>query len=106
MKKNLIVTNPILNPAMQIIGQDVIEKVDGISEKPEGKESVSELTEEPKEKKEGKGKPGRPRVKIKKEQYTVTLKPELYEKAVALAEEMGISFSALATNALNEYLNK
>ena len=103
MKKELKVSNPILNPAMSFIGQETIEKVDGIVDQTE--ESVIKKTDTPviEETKRG---PGRPKVNTKKKQYTVTLKPELYEEAVQKAEKMGISFSALVTNALNEYLNK
>lgn len=103
MKKKIEVKNPILNPAMSFIGQETIEKVDGIVDQTE--EAVIEPTNAPVVEETKRG-PGRPKVNTKKKQYTVTLKPEIYEKAMLQAEEMGISFSALTTNALNEYLNK
>lgn len=112
MGKEIKVTNPLLNnPAMKFIGKETIEKVDGSVGPIEPAAPPEEPTEVPAHSaapvvEETKRRPGRPKVTTKKKQYTVTLKKELYDEAMLAAERMGISFSALATNALNEYLNK
>jgi predicted HicB family RNase H-like nuclease len=49
---------------------------------------------------------GRPRVANKKKQYTLTMRPDMYEQAREEADRRGISFSALIANALVEYLDK
>lgn len=47
---------------------------------------------------------GRPKVAVKKKQYTLTLKPELYQKSREEANRRGISFSALVAIALEDYI--
>lgn len=49
---------------------------------------------------------GRPRVKNKKKQYTLTMKPDMYTQACEEADRRGISFSALIANALVEYMDR
>lgn len=49
---------------------------------------------------------GRPRVANKKKQYTLTLRPDIYEKAMAESEKRGISFSAFVSNLIVEELEK
>lgn len=49
---------------------------------------------------------GRPKVANKKKQYTLTMRPDMYEQAREEADRRGISFSALIANALVEYLDK
>lgn len=49
---------------------------------------------------------GRPRVENKKKQYTLTMRPDMYEQAREEADRRGISFSALIANALVEYMDK
>ncbi|MCI7469720.1 MAG: hypothetical protein PUG68_06585 [Lachnospiraceae bacterium] len=49
---------------------------------------------------------GRPRVKNKKKQYTLTMRPDMYSLACDEAERRGISFSALIANALTEYMDR
>ncbi|MCR5452773.1 MAG: hypothetical protein K6F00_09120 [Lachnospiraceae bacterium] len=80
---------------------------------PHGAESFKPLTrgaveksEEDKVNKVVSKKRGRPPVAVKKRQYTLTLHPELYEFATAEAQKRGISFSALVTMALKEYLDQ
>lgn len=47
---------------------------------------------------------GRPRVARKKKQYTLTMRPDLYERAKAEADRRGISFSSLVSDAFVEYM--
>lgn len=49
---------------------------------------------------------GRPRVAQKKKQYTLTMRPDMYEKARAEAERRGLSFSALVSDAFTEYMKR
>lgn len=49
---------------------------------------------------------GRPRVANKKKQYTLTMRPDMYEQAREEADRRGISFSALIANALVEYMDR
>lgn len=49
---------------------------------------------------------GRPRVENKKKQYTLTMKPDVHDRACEEADKRGISFSALISNALVEYMDK
>lgn len=84
----------IKTPAMGFINPEAIKEV----------EENTEIRKD--EKKQASGKRGRPRVKNKKKQYTLTLTPDLYEEAFERAEELGISFSALTSMAIQEYLKK
>ena len=52
-----------------------------------------------------KRKRGRPPVAVKKKQYTLTMRPDMYEYATQAARERGISFSALVAMAVSEYLD-
>ena len=49
---------------------------------------------------------GRPKVAIPKKQYTLTMRPDMYERAKKEAERRGPSFSQLVSDALNEYLER
>lgn len=82
----------IKTPAMSVISPEAIQKVD----QEENKEIKRETT----------GKKGRPRVKQKKKQYSLTLNPDLYDETFEKADELGISFSALVTMAIKDFLNK
>ncbi len=55
---------------------------------------------------QAKRKRGRPPVAVKKKQYTLTMRPDMYEYATQAARERGISFSALVAMALTDYLSK
>lgn len=49
---------------------------------------------------------GRPKVATPKKQYTLTMRPDMYERAKAEAERRGLSFSALVADAFTEYMQR
>lgn len=49
---------------------------------------------------------GRPKVATPKKQYTLTMRPDMYEAAKAEAERRGMSFSALVAVAFTEYMER
>ena len=53
-----------------------------------------------------KSKGGRPKKDKKKQQYTLTMDPELYHKLRKKAEEKNTSFSQLVTDAMIDYLDE
>ncbi len=71
-----------------------------LSDKPKKKSGKTETIPES----AGPRKRGRPPVAMKKKQYTLTMRPDMYEKATAVAQERGISFSALVAMAMGEYI--
>lgn len=54
----------------------------------------------------GKKKMGRPTVANKKKQYSLTMRPDLYELLMEKAKEKQTSFSQLITEAALDYLNR
>ena len=54
--------------------------------------------------KKTKAKKGRPLVAERRKQYTITLKPSLYEKTREAIEESGLSFSVFIEKAIEEKL--
>lgn len=53
-----------------------------------------------------KNKGGRPRKEKKKQQYTLTMDPELYQQLRETASSMQKSFSQLVTDVMIDYLDK
>lgn len=74
----------------------------GVAENIESKEDVKPEYPQKKEKK----KRGRPTVANKKQQYTLTMNPDLYEVLSELAKANYKSFSQLVTDACVEYMKK